>query len=79
MSQQWPGNARERGSLEPPARAAAPATRPRINGLKMHVQARRCFLPIWRLDQGVAHVGDGEVGLQVLVVLARLVVALQHV
>lgn len=40
----------------------------------------RCwYWPVLRLNQGVSDVGDGQVGLQVLVLLAGLTVAPQHI
>lgn len=37
------------------------------------------YSPVLRLNQGVSDVGDGQVRLQVLVLLTSLTVALQHV
>lgn len=37
------------------------------------------YAPILRLDQGVSDMRDGQVRLQVLVLLTSLTVALQHI
>ena len=50
----------EKGSLGPPARAAAPATRPRISGLKMRIKDRPPHREVMRGGQGVNRQMDDE-------------------
>lgn len=47
--------------------------------LRCGIDGTVLYWPVLRLNQGVSDVGDGQVGLQVLVLLARLTVAPQHI